>query len=166
MRKLITACCLLVLGLSACKKEKLDPDGTGAERLANEWWVTLTQGGNDIFGIGHFKIASYNTAANSDSIWLDDLKHGYGFKSKVAADFSGSTFGRANAVNLYYNPANPPAFPATVSFTGGKVIAQAGRSRTGNATDSIYVELEFSDDPGTKYVLSGHARTAFAEDEY
>jgi hypothetical protein len=166
MHKLITACCVLVLGLASCKKEKLDPGGTGAEKLANEWWVTLTQGGNDIYGLGHFKIATYNTASGSDSLWVDDLKHGYGFKTKVAADFNGSTFGRANAVNLYYNPASPTAFPATVSLTGGKVLPQAGRSRTGNATDSIFVEVEFSDDPGTKYVLSGHARTAFAEDEY
>jgi hypothetical protein len=166
MRKLIIACCLLALGFASCKKENLDPGGTGAEQLANEWWVTLTQNGSDIYGLGHFKIATYNAAAGSDSLWVDDLKHGYGFKTKVAADFGAGTFGRADATNLYFNPASPASFPATVSLRGGKVLLQGGRSKTGNATDSIFVEVEFSDDPGTKYVLSGHARTAFAEDEY
>jgi hypothetical protein len=166
MNKILIAVCVIALGLASCTKTMNDPGGTGAEKLANEWWVTLTVDGVDVYGIGHFKMATYNTASNKDSLWVDDIKNGYGFKTKVGANFSNSTFGRMAATNLYFNPASPASFPQTVDLANGKVLAGAGRSRTGNVTDSIYMEVEFADDPGTKYVMSGHGRTAFAEDEY
>ena len=165
MRKLLLAAVLLA-SLASCQKKMEEPGGTGAEKLANEWWVTLTQNGADVYDLGHFKIATYNPSTGNDSLWIDDLKNGYGFKTKVAADWNGSTFSNPAATNLYFNPASPASFPQTVTIGGGKVLAGAGRSRSGNVTDSIYMTVEFSDDPGTQYVLSGHARTNFAEDEY
>ena len=48
----------------------------------------------------------------------------------------------------------------------GKVIKDGGRSKTGVKTDSIYMVVEFSDDLGTDYEISGHMRTGFVEDEY
>ncbi|RYZ16663.1 MAG: hypothetical protein EOO16_25435, partial [Chitinophagaceae bacterium] len=156
---------VLLAALASCQKKMEEPGGTGAEKLANEWWVTLTQNGADVYDLGHFKITTYNPATGTDSLWIDDDKNGYGFKTKVAADWNASTFGSA-ASNLYFNPASPASFPQTVTIVGGKVLAAAGRSRTGNVTDSICMTVEFSDDPGTQFVLSGHARTMFAEDEY
>lgn len=166
MKKLALILVVAVTALTACTKEKPEVGGTGAEKVANEWWVRLTVEGNDIYKLGHFKMATYNTASSKDSIWIDDLKHGYGFKSKAKVDLSNLTFGAANVQNTYYDPAKPANFPLTVSVTNGKVLPGAGLSKTGNVTDSIYLEVEFSDDPGTKYVMSGHARTQFAEDEY
>jgi hypothetical protein len=46
------------------------------------------------------------------------------------------------------------------------VIKDGGRSKTGVKTDSIYMVVEFSDDLGTDYEISGHMRTGFVEDEY
>ncbi|RYY99709.1 MAG: hypothetical protein EOO11_04065 [Chitinophagaceae bacterium] len=168
MRKVLVVMGLLGLGLAACNKDKEDPGGTGSEQMANEWWVELTQGGVDIYDLHHFKISTYNTASSRDSLWVDDLENGWGMKTKVGADLSSLTFATkaTGGDNLYFDPASPTSFPEHVIITGGKVIPKAGRSRTGNVTDSIFMEVEFSDDPGTKYVLSGHARTAFAEDEY
>jgi hypothetical protein len=75
------------------------------------------------------------------------------------------SFTATNSANQYYN-ASPTTPPKTVTLNGGKVLAGAGKTRSGNPVDSIYIEAEFSDDPGTKYVISGHQRTGFFEDEY
>jgi hypothetical protein len=48
----------------------------------------------------------------------------------------------------------------------GKIIADAGHSKTGVVTDSIYIKAVFSDDPGTEYEMAGHRRTGFVEDDY
>lgn len=158
---------IAILALSSCQK-KPDVGGTAAEKMANEWWVTLDEGTTrDVFGIGHFKIATYNAASNDNNIWVDDLENGWGFKIKAAADYNSLTFAAANgSSNEYFDPANPTHFPKTVKITEGKVIPNAGHSKTGVLTDSIYLKVEFSDDPGTIYTMPGHARTRFAEDDY
>jgi len=158
---------ITVIAFSSCQK-KPDTGGTAAEKMANEWWVTLDQGSTkDVFGIGHFKIATYNGSANDNTMWVDDFENGWGFKIKTSADFNSLTFAATSgADNEYFLPSNPTRFPKTVKITEGKVIANAGHSKTGVLTDSIYFKVEFSDDPGTIYTMPGHARTRFAEDDY
>jgi len=150
----------VVILFASCKKNLPDIGGTSAQKIANEWWVTLDEGGTkDVYGLGHFKMATYNTAANNDSIWVDDFGNGWQFKVKAKADYSNLTFSQtAGAPNEYY--------PITVKITEGKVILDAGHSKAGNKVDSIHFKVEFSDDPGTFYEMNGHARTKFIEDEY
>jgi hypothetical protein len=157
---------LITTAMVSCKK---DPHigGTAAEKIANEWWVTLTQNGNDVFGIGHFHLSTYNTSANDTTIWVDDEKNGYGFKAKAKADFDNLNFMTSgNASNLYYNPSSPTAFPQSVAIQSGKILPNAAHSKAGNTTDSLYMKIQFSDDPANTYVISGYARTRFAEDDY
>lgn len=145
--------------LASCGKNLPDVGGTAAQNMANEWWVTLDSVGKaDYFGIGHFKIATYNTSANDDSIWVDDLNNGWGVKFKAKADYGNLSFVADQASNIYY--------PITIDLMEGRVLLNAGRSRSGNVVDSIHMRLEFSDDPGTIYEMNGHARTRFAEDDY
>jgi hypothetical protein len=159
MKYIYISTCLALLVLTSCKKDLPDIGGTAAQKMANEWWVTLDQGGTqDFYGIGHFKIATYNTAANNDSIWVDDLGNGWDVKFKAAADFNNLSFSATNASNVYY--------PITINVTEGKILTKMGHSKTGNVTDSIHMKIEFSDDPGTIYEMNGHARTMFSEDEY
>ena len=149
---------LIIFLLFSCSK-KPDVGGTVAQNMANEWWVTLDQGGTqDVYGLGHFKIATYNTSANDDSIWIDDFGSGWDVKFKAKADHSNLTFVTSNAANEYY--------PITVNLTEGKIFLNAGHSKSGNVVDSIHMLLEFSDDPGTIYEMNGGARTRFIEDEY
>ena len=54
----------------------------------------------------------------------------------------------------------------TMDVLEGKIIADAGHSKTGVVTDSIYIKAVFSDDPGTEYEMVGHRRTGFVEDDY
>jgi hypothetical protein len=140
--------------VSACSK-KADVGATTAVKVSNEWWVTLTDatGSSD-----PAKIATYNTASNPDSIWIDDLENLWPFKCKVGIDLTNLTFSVQNAQNQYRN--------RKVSISNGKILPNAAKSKTGNVTDSIYMEAEFSNDPGTKYIIAGHARTMFSEDEY
>ena len=48
----------------------------------------------------------------------------------------------------------------------GKVLPGAGKTKSGNSVDSIYLRLEFSEEAGTIYEIKGHERTGFFEDEY
>ena len=52
------------------------------------------------------------------------------------------------------------------AVTDGKILLNAGHSKSGNVVDSIHMQIEFSDDPGTIYEMNGGARTRFAEDDY
>jgi len=144
--------------LTSCQKVK-QAGATAAVKMANEWWVTLDLNGvQDVYGIGHFKIATYNTSANDDSIWVDDYGNGWDVKFKAAADFNNLTFSANNAQNEYYN--------ITVNQTDGKILPKAGHSKSGNVADSIHMKVEFSDDPGDVYEMNGVERTKFPEDDY
>jgi hypothetical protein len=158
MKKIIPVLGIAIFLVSSCDKLPT-VDGTAAQKMANEWWVTLDSVGKaDYFGIGHFKIATYNTAANDDSLWIDDLNNGWGVKFKAKADYNNLSFVAVNASNT--------SSPITINLTEGKVLLNMGRSKSGNVVDSIHMKVEFSDDPGAIYEMNGHARTRFAEDDY
>lgn len=159
MKQLAFIIALAALSLTSCKKELPEVGGTAAQKVANEWWVTLTQNGTDVFRYGTFKLSTYNTATNGNEIWVDDLKHSRKFKVKAQADFSNLTFSAAQQANEY-------SATTKVDIQNGKVLPGAAHSKTGNVTDSIYMTVQFSDRPGETYTISGHARTQFAEDEY
>ena len=148
---------LAVLILQSCQKTK-DAGATSAVKMANEWWVTLTLNGDDIYGIGHFRIATYNTASNDNTIWVDDYGNGWQVKFKAQADYTNLTFSANAAQNEYYN--------ITVNATDGKILPKAAHSKTGVVADSIHMKVEFSDDPGKIYEMNGVERTRFPEDDY
>jgi hypothetical protein len=158
MKKLILILTIGIFLFSSCQKVK-DPGATAAVKVANEWWVTLDlDGTQDVYGIGHFKIATYNTSANDNNIWIDDYENGWDVKFKTPVDYNTLTFSTTAAQNEYYN--------ITVNLTDGKILPKAGHSRSGNVADSIHMKVEFSDDPGTIYEMNGVERTRFAEDDY
>ncbi len=145
---------------SSCDKVSGDEplEMTKPGKLAGEWFVTVKLNGNDV-NDGYSKIMTYNTAGNNDSLWVDDLKHIWPFKSKVAVNAGTLTFSAATADNSYESAAK-------VTIENGKVLAGAGKSTTGAKVDSIYFEASFSDDPGNKYIISGHQRSGFPDDEH
>jgi hypothetical protein len=158
MKKLISIFTIAAVILSSCQKVK-EPGATAAVKVANEWWVTLDQGGTqDVFGLGHIKIATYNSAANNNIIWIDDYESGWDVKFKSQIDYNTLTFSADAAPNEYYN--------ITVTQTDGKILPKAAHSKSGNVADSIHMKLEFSDDPGTIYEMNGVERTRFPEDDY
>jgi hypothetical protein len=158
MKKLILILTAGIFLFSSCQKVK-DPGATAAVKVANEWWVTLDlDGTQDVYGLGHFRIATYNTSANDNNIWIDDYENGWDVKFKTPVDYNTLTFSTTAAQNEYYN--------ITVNLTDGKILPKTGHSRSGNVADSIHMKVEFSDDPGTIYEMNGVERTRFAEDDY
>ena len=158
MRKKLLGMLIIVTIFSLSCKKDVHPGETAAVKAAHGWWVTFTLGGSDVYGLGTFFINTYNTSANDDSLWVDDLGHSWQFKVKTKIDYSNLTFSTNNAPNEYYN--------ITVNLTEGKILPLAGKSKSGNVTDSIYFKANFSDDPSNTYVISGTARTSFIEDDY
>jgi hypothetical protein len=158
--KIITAIAGIILLSGSCQKS-FDPGTTVSKSMANGWWVTFTQGGADIYGLGTFFLTTYNTAANTDSIWVDDLGHSWNFKCRAVADYTHLTFNTAGSPNDYNGDST------TVTITNGVVLPKGGHSKAGNITDSLYMQIAFSDDPNhLSYVISGTARTGFIEDDY
>lgn len=162
MKKSILFSILTVLIFTSCKKNLPDVGGTNAEKVANEWWVRLyNPDGSLAYPADYYgHIATYNTAANDNNFWIDDQGNIWDFKVKATADLSNLTF-KADHVKSVV-----PNYDITVNVTDGKIIPNAGKSKTGVVTDSIYMKVEFEDDPGKIYTISGHARTRFAEDDY
>ena len=147
---------------SSCKKELQDPGGTATKKLAGEWWVQLfNPDGSLAYPADYYgHILTYNTAANTNEIWVDDNGEIWDFKVKAQADPNNLSFSATDATSVV------PCYGIKVNITDGKVLPLAAKSKTGNATDSIYMKIEFEDDPGSIYTLRGHLRTGFLEDEY
>lgn len=155
---------IVLFTIVSCEKA-FDPGKTKAKDVSNEWWADLYQNGAAIYG-SPSKVMTYNTAADNDSIWVDDLGNLWNFKVKAKFDAKALTFQATNSTDAYYDSIHPTAAPATVTITDGKVMLKAAKSATGVVTDSIYFKVEFSDDPGTIYEIKGTARTGWAEDDF
>ncbi|WP_069660075.1 lipid-binding protein [Arcticibacter eurypsychrophilus] len=157
---LITALAIVFLG--SCKK---DPEvgGTAVETMAGTWWVQSEE-----VGASYFQFATYNTSANSTTeMWLDDLSSFWGSASlgrvagKVNVDLTNQTFSVAKTTNTN------TGYPVSFTVSNGKIIKGGSIGPVSKAvTDSIYFEVEYTDDPGTVYHMSGYKRTKFSEDDH
>jgi hypothetical protein len=145
-------------------QEDLEPGGTKVQDMAGEWWVRYevetSPGTWEDIGGGYYKMMTYNTASNTEEIWIDDLAHFWDYKVKTSVDLTAKSFSVTGAVNVSYESA--------VTIENGVILTGQGRSISGVATDSIHFLASFDDDTpafGTKYRVSGHRRTGFLEDE-
>lgn len=150
---------LVVTGivLSSCSK-KPDVEYTATYKMAGEWFVEYYLNGSAV--TDYSKILTYNTAdVSASQIWVVDTLTG-GFKAKLDVDYPALSFKAMDKAPNLYHPGN------TIKVYEGKVVPGAGHSKSGSLVDSIYLKLEFSDDPGSVYEIKGHQRTGFFEDEY
>lgn len=160
INKIFTISLLAVaLVLGSCQKE-FEAEHIENYEMSGQWFVQTYVGGTtaDDIALGYVQIVTSNTAAaNGQQLLIDDKGNIWPFK--VKANVSGMHFSVDNAVNLYIDT-------LTVSIRNGVVVPNGARSLGSNTTvDSIYFEAEFSDDPGTIYIIAGHYRTGFIEDE-
>lgn len=140
----------------SCDKDEVG--GTATESLAGEWVVTADQMVNDTtilfedgFGVGKFKLYTYNTSNNtSTQMWIDDMKNFWDFKVKVGCDAQGLTFSSDTAVaNVSYD--------CKVVVTGGKILPGAATTPSGTKADSIVFFVSFDDDGNAaKYGYATH----------
>lgn len=140
-----------------------EPEMIPGNQLAGEWYVTYKVGGVDIYGLGYNTLLTATTAAaDGKELLIDDQGHFWTFKVKSPMNVDAQTFGNGNdsLINLI------EGYEIGVWVRSGKVITNGGKSKTGVEVDSIYMEVEFADDPGTIYEISGHGRTGFEEDDF
>ena len=148
---------LSILLVSSCSK-KPDVEYTSTYKMSGEWFARYYSNGAPV--TSYHAILTYNTSdPNSNQVWVDDEGQ-WPLKSKFDVDYPNLTFKPMN------NVANAADASIKVKLIEGKVLTGAGRTKSGNTADSIYLRLEFTDDPGKVYELKGHHRSGFFEDEY
>lgn len=167
--------CLALLAVLAASCEKDEVGATATEAVAGQWYVTaeaVDANGNtvfsddELFGLGHFLVLTYNTADNkADELWVNDLGNFWNFAVKAKSDVSAKTFATDGAV------ANTAYDDCDVTVEGGKVMYGAATTPHGTAADSIVFYVSFSDDsyPAAygyaKYKVSGYRYTGLTQDE-
>lgn len=170
MKKILLMFVAVVTLFQSCKKDEVD--GTATRPAAGEWFVTadaIKEDGSlvakDVYGLGHFIIASYNTSENSSSkMFLDDSGNFWDFKGVVNLDINNLTFSADNI-------ANNSGDPITFDVTNGKILKGAATTPSGVAADSIVFEIKFSDDDDPsetgfdKYRITGYRYTGLVNDE-
>lgn len=148
--KLLTFAVLAIVLMSSCESN-YDKTYDWAYPIAGDWAVNAYVDGESV--AGPFEIKSY-TSSKQDSIWFDDYAttssngHFWSMKFKVAADISTKTFSAIKSINAI------PNYDIDIKVSEGKIV--------GN--DSIYFKIEFGDDPGTIYEISGHRANKY--DDY
>jgi hypothetical protein len=134
-----------------------NPGGTTTKDLAGDWFITITDASGAI-QVEHALHSTYNTAANDNTMWIDDFKNGWYLKCKITVNLADGTFSAVAQPNVIDS--------GTVTITEGKIEKGAGLSKAGHKVDKISFKAVFSYDPGTKLTFVGHKRTGFLEDEY
>ena len=164
MKKIINKSLLLSLfiglTLTSCDKGgDPDPGGTTVGKYAGDWFIK----GDDSDGDPSFDYAihsTYNTAANDNTMWIDDHQNGYWLKCKVTVNLADGTFSATDVANLN----DPGSF---VTITNGKIEKNAAISLGGHTVDKISFTAHFDyDNDGYDIIYEGHKRTGFLEDEY
>lgn len=134
--------------------------GTNLKDLSGDWWVVALQpdGVTPAYGGDYVHFTTYNTAANDNTLWLDDNDTWMQIKSRVSVNMNDDTFsGEANALEVYTG--------GTVTVTAGSFTKNTYTVASKTKVDEITFSAEFDWDPGTVYVFKGHRRTGFGEDE-
>ncbi|GHT68595.1 hypothetical protein FACS189452_08540 [Bacteroidia bacterium] len=166
MKKILLYALAAGVLFSACEKDEIG--GTATQAIAGEWVVTVDVIQNDIlyedgYGIGHFAMYTYNTAANLPTeMWLEDGAHFWDYKTKVAvADFTFSTSDFVdNQVSGYED--------MKLKITEGKILLGAATTPSGYPADSIYYKVQFDDDGENGdliHIVHGYRHTGLANDD-
>lgn len=148
-----------LISFAACQKDYV-VENTSTVNMSGQWWAMHMVNGEDA-GAGMVEIQTYNTAKNDGKeMWITDDGNFWDYKVKCPIDYKNLTFGGENLQNAV------AGYDITISIKNGKVMKNAAHSTSGTVVDSIYYEIEFSDDPGTTYQVSGIGYTGWEDDNY
>lgn len=156
--KIFLAIFLLTTIFSCDEGGNPEAGGTSVAKMAGDWYITLTDSDGEVIS-EHALHSTYNTAANDNTMWIDDHENGYYIKCKVTVDTKTGTFSIVSSDNLLDG--------SKVTITDGKIEKGAATSKAGHKVDKISFRAHFDyDDPGYDIIYEGHKRTGFLEDEY
>lgn len=155
----------------SCSKDEGIAETLTTTTLAKEWFVKV-QGPTGTSNYSLFStrtltlVSVVDTFGNQqgrllkDTITLDDHNQfSPTLRAHVKIDVASRTFGAGQYKN-WNNPAD------SVILKEGKILKDAGRSKSGAVVDSIYIKYAFKSDPSIDYLMKGHARTGLIADEY
>lgn len=150
---------LSVISISSCDEGgKPDPGKTTTGDFAGDWYINLKDETGAVVANNEIH-STYNTAANDNTMWIDDHLHGYALKCKITVNLTDGTFTAVAQPNIIDS--------GTVTITDGKFEKGAGISKGGHVVDKISFKAHFSYDPATTIIsYVGTKRTGFKEDEY
>lgn len=160
---LILAMAALVTSCEADGYADYDPGQTKTQELSGEWFVSVYDlEGNRL--TDYFLLTTYNTAENDNTIWVDDHEVMFPLKVKAEASLEDLTFSTEAAQNLYVEDSTGVG---TATITNGIIIPDGGHATgSDNVVDSLAFEVQLSHDPDSPYLVAGHERTGFDEDEH
>jgi hypothetical protein len=160
------------VAIVSCSKDEGTADNPTTITLAKHWFVRVqgpvTTSNYSLFSTRTLYITEIKDTATRvqvtrqslDTITVDD--HNLlnpTLRSNIRIDVASRTFGAGQYKN-WNNTAD------SVIVKEGKIIRDGGRSKSGRTVDSIYLKYAFKSAPATDYILKGHERTGFTEDEY
>jgi hypothetical protein len=146
---------LFLFMVSACEENVPDMEVTVPYEALGQFWVTYAFDdgeGNieDWYEWGHTLLYISNTSANtSDSVWITDDGNGWQFQVKCGITLNPVTYSVIDGIDLIYDD--------TTTINGGKLIERQDG-------DSIFMEIEWSTDPGTIYHVSGRRYKGFLDE--
>jgi hypothetical protein len=168
--------------LGGCRKLPV-PGKTATVNMSNGYWVTAYSSVNGLVSVtpansgmyNHIFINTYNTTDNTtDSIWVDemgaigDLNETtnptyvmYDFKVTAPANYTAYTFNGGGFLTNW-----SPNNTTSAQIVKGEIFPKGGKSPTGIATDSIYVQVVFQNNPSDTLTLLGVAFTGYPGDNY
>lgn len=153
---------LFFMGLVSCKKEQPAVEYSPIFPISGEWHIHVFENGEPIGGI--FTLRTYNTTDNlSDIAWfrLATVAQPFGILAKVKVDVPNKSF----IGGTYRNTLAVPPDKTGVEIMEGKVLLNASTQPSSAVADSIYVKYKTSVD-GNTYIVKGHRRTGWPEDQY
>jgi len=153
---------LFFIGFVSCKKEQPAVEYSPIFPISGEWHTHVFEEGERIEGI--FALRTYNTADNlSDIAWfrLGAVAQSFGVLAKVKVDVANKTI----IAGKYQNTLAVPADKTTIEIIEGKILLNASTQPSNVVADSIYVKYKTAVD-GNTYIVKGHRRTAWPQDQY
>jgi len=166
----------LAFAVISCNKEEYKAPSSKTLDMAGRWWTELYFDGNGdgvpnpdflIFSyadFGGYGIATSNTAANdADSMIIEDVQGSWPFRIKAPVNLAERIFTPATVLNIQQDYLGSGE---TVTIKEGKILKGAAHAKSGRVADSIYLKFEFSDDPGSIYIYTGHRDSGQPDDQY
>jgi len=156
----------VITTLTSCEDNGYDDYGQDVNptvAMNGEWWINISDpDGNAL--VEHALHKTYDTNMGDGKMYITDRVGstetftGWWLESPVTVNVDNLTFSATGVENTTDG--------SIVNITDGKILKNAGHSRTGVVVDSIYFKGEFDYDPGTILTFAGTKRTGFEEDEY
>lgn len=157
--------CLIMLFLQSCDEvEDMEVGGTSTKEMAGDWYVKLVKNNQDVKD--YYLLTTYNTSANDGkTLWIDDHEE-WPMKVKAVVDVNSLSLSGTDLENLYSYDDNGVNVAPKVTIREGKIVKGGAVTPGGNKSDLIVLTVEFSDDAGEVYTITGYKRTGFAADEH